>query len=150
MSLQSFHWFATHAALADILRILKPGGKLGLIWNLRAANVPWAARLDAIVNRVEGDTPRYYTGAWRAAFPLDGFGPLNEHHFSVGHTGSPEDVIVNRVRSTSLIAALAAGEREKIDSEVKALIADEPLLAGRDVVTVPYETAAFYVEKLSR
>jgi SAM-dependent methyltransferase len=66
--LQSFHWFATHAALADILRILKPGGKLGLIWNLRAANVPWAVRLDAIVNRVEGDTPRYYTGACEPRF----------------------------------------------------------------------------------
>jgi hypothetical protein len=112
--------------------------------------VPWVARLDAIVNRVEGDTPRYYTGAWRTAFPLDGFGPLNEHHFSVGHTGSPENVILNRVRSTSFIAALAADEREQIDSEVKALIADEPLLAGKDVVTVPYETAAFYVEKLAR
>jgi SAM-dependent methyltransferase len=147
---QSFHWFSTHAALADILRVLKPGGKLGLIWNLRDASVPWVARLDAIVNRVEGDTPRYYTGAWRAAFPLKGFGPLSEHHFSVGHTGSPEDVILNRVRSTSFIAALGAEEREKIDSEVKALIADEPLLANKDVVTVPYETAAFYVEKLAR
>ncbi|MEA3090191.1 MAG: hypothetical protein QOJ04_1533 [Caballeronia sp.] len=59
-------------------------------------------------------------------------------------------MILNRVRSTSFIAALAADEREKIDSEVKALIADEPLLAGKDVVTVPYETAAFYVEKLAR
>lgn len=41
-------------------------------------------------------------------------------------------------------------ERENIDSEIKALIANEPLLAGKDVVTVPYETAAFYVEKLAR
>lgn len=147
---QSFHWFSTHAALAEILRVLKPGGKLGLIWNLRDAGVPWVARLDAIVNRVEGDTPRYYTGAWRAAFPHEGFGALNEHHFSIGHTGSPEDVIVNRVRSTSFIAALAADAREKIDSEVRALIAAEPLLADKDVVTVPYETAAFYVEKLPR
>jgi len=147
---QSFHWFSTYAALAEILRVLKPGGKLGLIWNLRDANVPWVARLDAIVNRVEGDTPRYYTGAWRSAFPFDGFGPLNERHFSVGHTGSPGDVILNRVRSISFVAALGADEREKIDNEVKALIAGEPLLAGKDVVTVPYETAAFHVEKLAR
>ncbi|HMC47476.1 MAG TPA: SAM-dependent methyltransferase, partial [Caballeronia sp.] len=83
-------------------------------------------------------------------FPFDGFGPLYEHHFSVGHTGSPEDVILNRLRSISFIAALGADEREKIDSEVKALIASEPLLASKDVVTVPYETAAFYVEKLAR
>ena len=73
-----------------------------------------------------------------------------ENHFSVGHTGSPEDVILNRVRSTSFVAALSVDEREKIDSEIKAVIAIEPLLAGKDVVTVPYETAAFYVEKLAR
>jgi SAM-dependent methyltransferase len=145
---QSFHWFATHTALAEIHRVLKPGGTLGLIWNLRDARVPWVARLDAIVNRVEGDTPRYYTGAWRAAFPFEGLGPIDEHHFKQGHTGSLEDVIINRVRSTSFIAALGADERTAIDREVSALIASEPELAGKDVVTVPYETAAFSVQKL--
>jgi SAM-dependent methyltransferase len=146
---QSFHWFATHASLAEILRVLKPGGKLGLVWNLRDASIPWVARLDAIVNRVEGDTPRYYTGAWRNAFPFDGFGPLAEQHFNQTHTGSPDDVIVNRVRSTSFIAALGAGERDVIDREVSALIASEPELAGKEVVTVPYDTAAFCAEKIA-
>jgi hypothetical protein len=105
------------------------------------------AKLDAIVNRVEGDTPRYYTGAWRNVFPYPGFGALDEQHFSHGHTGAPEDVIVARVRSTSFIAALPADERAKIDGEVFALIAAEPALHGKDVVTVPYETAAFFTVK---
>lgn len=144
---QAFHWFATHAALAEIHRVLKPGGRLGLVWNLRDARVDWVAKLDAIVNRAEGDTPRYYTGAWRDAFPHAGFGPLQEAHFSIGHTGSPEQVIVARVRSTSFIAALPADQRAQIDEEVRALIAAEPSLAGRDTVTVPYETAAFCVVK---
>ena len=30
---QAFHWFATPAALADMHRVLKPGGRLGLVWN---------------------------------------------------------------------------------------------------------------------
>jgi hypothetical protein len=80
-------------------------------------------------------------------FPFKGLGPLHEQHFSVGHTGSPEDVIVNRVRSTSFIAALAPEQRARIEEEVKALIAQEPTLSGRDTVTVPYETAAFYAVK---
>ena len=146
---QSFHWFATREALADILRVLKPGGKLGLVWNLRDARIDWIARLDAIVNRHEGDTPRYYTGEWRAVFPFDGFGPLHETHLAHGHTGTPDDVIVNRVRLTSFIAALPADERVKIDEELRALIASEPSLAGKREVTVPYETAAFCVEKLA-
>src|SRR5471030_3343863 len=143
---QSFHWFSTHAALAEILRVLKPGGKLGLIWNLRDPRVDWVARLDAIVNQVEGDTPRYYTGAWRKAFPHAGYGPLQETHFALGHTGSPEDVLLNRVRSTSFIAALPEHERRVIEEQIRTLIEAEADLKG-DVGTVPYQTAAFVAQK---
>lgn len=140
---QSFHWFANREALDEIHRVLKPGGRFGLVWNLRDARVPWVAKLDAIVNQYEGDAPRYYTGAWRNAFPHDGFGALAETHFSLGHTGSPEDVIVHRVRSTSFIAALPEATRAGIDEAVRALIDTEPELQGKAEVTVPYETAAF-------
>jgi SAM-dependent methyltransferase len=145
---QSFHWFASRAALDEIHRVLKPGGRLGLVWNLRDARVPWVAKLDAIVNRYEGDAPRYYTGAWRNAFPHEGFGPLVDTHFSLGHTGSPEDVIVHRVRSTSFIASLPEAARAETDAAVRKLIESQPELSGKHEVTVPYETAAFVAIKL--
>lgn len=144
---QAFHWFASAEALTEIARVLKPGGKLGLIWNLRDTQVSWVPKLDAIVNALEGDTPRYYTGAWRKAFPHPVFGALQLQQFHHGHTGSPEDVIVNRVRSTSFIAALPDAQRAKVDEQVRALIASEPQLRNKDVVTVPYETAAFVAVK---
>jgi SAM-dependent methyltransferase len=144
---QAFHWFASNEALSEIARVLKPGGKLGLVWNLRDTRVSWVPKLDAIVNALEGDTPRYYTGAWRRAFPHAAFGPLQEQHFSHGHTGSPEDVIFNRVRSTSFVAALPAVERARVDEQIRALIAAEPDLRGKDVVSVPYVTAAFVAVK---
>lgn len=145
---QAFHWFATAEALAEIRRVLKPGGKLGLVWNLRDASVPWVARLNAIADQVEGDTPRYYTGAWRKVFPYPGFGPLAEQHFSVGHTGTPEDVIVNRVRSISFVATLPPEAKAKIEAQLRALVATDPALAGQETVTLPYETAAFSVTRL--
>src|ERR1700677_165651 len=37
---QSFHWFATPQALQEIHRVLKSGGALGLVWNLRDDSVP--------------------------------------------------------------------------------------------------------------
>jgi SAM-dependent methyltransferase len=144
---QAFHWFATSAALAGIHRVLKPGGRLGLIWNTRDARVDWVARLDALVNRHEGGVPRHHTGAWRAAFPFPGFGPLHAAHFAHGHTGAPEDVILNRVRSTSFIAALPDAAREELEARLRALIDAEPALRGRDVITVPYETAAYVTVK---
>lgn len=144
---QSFHWFATPEALAEIRRVLKPGGRLGLVWNLRDNSVPWVARLDTLVNHYEGDTPRYYSGAWRQVFPAPGFSTLQEAHFGNGHTGSPDTVIIDRVRSTSFIAGLPAAQREAVDAQVRALIASEPLLAGKAEVTVPYTTAAFCAVK---
>ena len=144
---QAFHWFATSEALDEILRVLKPGGKLGLVWNLRDASVPWVARLDAIVNEAEGDTPRYYTGAWRRVFPHAGLTPLQETQFSQEHTGTPEDVLFNRVRSTSFIAALPPQARQGIDDAIRALIASEPALRGRERIGVPYRTADFVAQK---
>jgi hypothetical protein len=127
--------------------VLKPGGRLGLVWNMRDNSVPWVARLDALVNHYEGDTPRYYTGAWRQVFPSPGFGPLQAAHFGNGHTGSPDAVIADRVRSTSFIASLPIADRETVDAQVRALIDSEPLLAGKAEVTVPYTTAAYCAVK---
>ncbi|OLF53604.1 class I SAM-dependent methyltransferase [Pseudomonas chlororaphis] len=145
---QAFHWFASREALSEIARVLKPGGRLGLVWNLRDARVPWVQRLDRIVNALEGDTPRYYTGAWRQAFPHPSFTPLQEQHFGNGHSGAPEQVIFDRVRSTSFIAALPQAARAQIDRQIAALIDEEPELRGKSLVTVPYETAAFCAQKI--
>ena len=145
---QAFHWFATPIALDEIRRVLKPGGTLGLVWNARDASVPWVAALNRIVDAHEDAAPRFASGAWRRAFPHDGFGPLHEQTFRHAHTGSPEDVIINRVRSTSVIAALPAGEEAKVVAQLRALIAGEPSLAGKDEVTVPYTTSAFWAKKI--
>jgi SAM-dependent methyltransferase len=144
---QAFHWFASTAALKEIHRVLKPGGKLGLIWNMRDESVGWIAQLTRILNAHQADTPRYASGAWKRVFPFAGLSPLREDYFWHGHTGSPEDVIINRVRSTSFIAALPADEEAKVVTQVRALIASEPSLAAQAVVTVPYTTAAFSSEK---
>jgi SAM-dependent methyltransferase len=146
---QAFHWFATAEALAEIRRVLKPGGKLGLVWNVRDERVGWVARFGEIVNRLEGDTPRYHHGAWRKVFPCEGFGPLNEQHFGHVHRGDPEDVIITRAKSVSFIAALAPERREEVVEELRALIAGEAALRGQAEVEFPYETAAFYVVKVA-
>src|SRR5262245_17715165 len=55
---QSFHWFANAGALKEIRRVLKTGGILGLIWNIRDESVAWVASLARIFDAHEGDAPR--------------------------------------------------------------------------------------------
>jgi SAM-dependent methyltransferase len=145
---QAFHWFANAAALAEIRRVLRPGGRLGLIWNVRDERTPWVAELTRIMNAYEGDAPRYHTGAWRRLFPADGFGPLQQRSFPHGATGPAERVIVDRVMSVSFIGALAPDEQAQVADAVRAVIAGTPDLADRSEVTFPYETAAFVAEKM--
>ena len=140
---QSFHWFASRAALAEMRRVLKIGGALGLIWNVRDESVDWVAALTRIIAPYEGDAPRFASGRWSAVFPADGFSPLEQRRFPHAHVGPPERVIVDRVLSTSFIAALRAAEREKVAAEVRKLIAATPALAGRAEVAFPYQTRAF-------
>lgn len=146
---QSFHWFATRAALAEIHRVLKPGGRLGLIWNMRDENVEWIAQLSTIITPYEGDAPRFAKGTWRQVFPFEGLTPLKEDHFHHAHIGSPEDVIINRLRSVSFIAALPADEEAKVVAKLRALIDATPTLAGKDEVSVPYSTVAYWTEKIA-
>jgi len=144
---QSFHWFASKAALAEIHRVLKPGGRFGLIWNVRNESVDWCAAMTAIMAPYEGDAPRYRSGEWRKVFPADGFGPLREEQFRNGHTGHPEQVIVERVLSTSFIAALPRPQQLIVAARLRDLIAMTPSLNRREEITVPYQTVAFSCER---
>ena len=140
---QAFHWFATRAALDEIARVLKPGGRLGLVWNVRDESVDWVAELTRIVTPHEGDAPRFYKGSWRQAFPHPAFGPLQESVFEYVHEGPPQQVIVDRFMSVSFIAALPAQAQAGVRAQIENLIATHPALRGRDMLQFPYHTRAF-------
>jgi SAM-dependent methyltransferase len=139
---QSFHWFAKPAALTEMRRVLRPGGALGLVWNVRDARVGWVAALTTILDRYQGDAPRHESGQWRALFPAPGFTPLSERCFVYEHVGSPERIIVERALSVSFIAALPTDEQARVADEIRALIAATPSLADRSTVAFPYVTHA--------
>lgn len=141
---QSFHWFASPAALAEIHRVLRPGGMLGLIWNVRDQSVDWVASLTKIMAPHEGDAPRFDSGEWRRVFPARGFGPLLEKSFAYSHVGAPAQVIVERIASVSFIAALDAPVRERVLDQVRSLIAATPALAGAKTVEFPYVTRVYW------
>ena len=145
---QAFHWFATAEALAEMHRVLKPAGILGLIWNTKDASVPWVQAAYSVIEPYEGDVPRFHTGAWRDVFPAQGFGPLHEECFRHQHIGTPETVIVDRLLSVSFISSLPEAEREKVATKLRSLIATDPALAGQPQIAAPYTTLAFSTERL--
>jgi len=145
---QAFHWFANPASVAEFRRVLRPGGKLGLVWNVRDESVDWVARLTAIMTPHEGDAPRFYKGDWKRVFPAEGFGPLELSSLPYEHVGPPQQVIVDRVMSVSFIAALPPAQQDAVRAQLDRLIASHPELAGRDTVAFPYRTEAYCCTRL--
>ncbi|WDU65284.1 class I SAM-dependent methyltransferase [Pseudomonas poae] len=146
---QAFHWFSTPAALREIHRVLKPEGRLGLVWNVRDESVGWVAAITEIITPYEGDTPRFHTGRWREAFTGEYFSAPEMTCFPYQHVGSPQEVIMDRFLSVSFIAALADAEKAKVTAQLRGLIDTHPDLRGRDTVAFPYQTQAYVCRRLS-
>ncbi|XHS77738.1 class I SAM-dependent methyltransferase [Burkholderiaceae bacterium UC74_6] len=146
---QAFHWFASRESLEEMHRVLKPGGRLGLVWNVRDESVDWMAAITAIITPFEGDAPRYYKGDWRKPFDegFEGFGPLELHSLPHEHVGPPAQVIVDRFLSVSFIAALDDAAKAGVAAQLRHLVDHHPALRGRETVAVPYRTEAFVARR---
>ena len=80
---QAFHWFDGDAAVAEIHRVLRPGGALALVWNRRRMDEPLNQAIEELVAPHRVRTSTFHTGAWRAAFERTKlFGPFGERVFA--------------------------------------------------------------------
>lgn len=119
---QAFHWFRADAALAELARVLRPGGGLALLWNERDETVPWVAEMTRITQwdrRMPYD-PRTDWAALVAA--SDEFTPLE--HAQLRHEQTVDaDGLVARALSSSYLAVAPAEEQAGIAAALRSLVA---------------------------
>jgi len=141
---QAFHWFRGAEALAEIHRVLRAGGRLGLIWNRRDLDQPVQAEIHEVINRHRGETPAHLSGAWRDAFRATSlFGPLTDAHFFLEQVLDADGLVARGV-STSFIARLPEEERGEVEAGLRAIA-----LRHGEPVTLRYVTDCYWCEASS-
>jgi SAM-dependent methyltransferase len=122
---QAFHWFDAPAACTEISRVLRPGGGLAVLWNLRDTDVGWVRDFDATF---EWERLRPYPedGDWAGVLAASGrFGPVTHRRLRWMQTVDA-DTLVDRALSTSYVATWPAERQAEVATAVRALVADFP------------------------
>lgn len=134
---QAWHWVDPVAASAEIGRVVRPGGVLGLIWNVRDDRTDWVRRLTAIMG---GSAAEEMIGenAVRVAAP---FGELEERRWEWTREMTRSELHA-MASSRSLIITSTAEEKTRIAAAMDALFDELGLVEGGSL-SMPYITAAF-------
>jgi SAM-dependent methyltransferase len=131
---QAWHWFDPVRATAEVARVLKPGGGLGLIWNIRDRRDAW---MDALGNM----EPEHDDSGAQSRDPGVGppFAPVERFDLPWRQTTTPE-ALVDLLASRSYVIVLPDAERTALLERVRRFLAEDPRTAGKAEISVPYIT----------
>jgi SAM-dependent methyltransferase len=134
----AFHWFDERAALAEIARVLRPPGVLGLLGNAFDVSPQWVARVREILGPPAIQRP----GHWPSVEDLhDRFEDVDDDEF-------PHQQRIDRAglrdlaSSRSSLATMPADQREDVLASLDRLWEQEPELIGHTDVLLPWRTRA--------
>jgi len=138
---QAWHWFDKPAAAAEFVRVVRPGGVIGLFWNVRDDRVPWMAALSDII---EGEDSMRATRS-------DALAEIAAVHPGVERGDFPHSVAMTPAAVVGLVSTFSyvrlRTDADDVYAAVRTLLATHPDTAGRRVVDVPYLCAAYRVRR---
>ena len=129
---QAWHWFDPQRAVAEVVRVLRPGGRLGLVWNIRDERLGWVKEFGEIVGGERDiadttvDLPKPFTD-------------IATHQVEWTNYMTAQ-ALIDYVASRSYCITSPAEVRTRTLEEVRTLLATHPALANAGGIAVPYVT----------
>jgi SAM-dependent methyltransferase len=140
---QAFHWFDYPKAFAEFARILKPGGRLAIVWNARDKSDPFTAEYSRLmVAAAEGDPAGEREMDARRAKGADAFTPFEKLSFPYVQRLT-EEGLLGRAMSASY-APKSGAAHEKLMLDLRTLHAR---FAQEGMVNLAYGTEVFVTKR---
>ena len=117
---QAWHWFDEATALASVRRVVRPGGTLGLLWNVLDDSDGWPRELAqligmedrlSLVNRADTSPTAVTSGTWRRE--------LFRHE-----QPADAELVTANLQSRSIVIVMPEAEREAHLARARALLPD--------------------------
>jgi SAM-dependent methyltransferase len=153
----AWHWLDPVRAVPEIARVLRPGGRLGVVWTSRDRREDWVAELDLL--RLPGvgaaarpgtprarDDVRARLGREHSVKLPDGaeFGAAASASFRFTRTLAVDDVVEWLATNSSLITASAADRAAGLDRCRSALLRRT---GGAEVIEMPMRSWCWRAER---
>jgi SAM-dependent methyltransferase len=129
---QAWHWVDPERAIPEIARVLRPGGRLGLVWNTRDERLGWVRELGRIIGS-DGDQGRF-----NVTLPAP-FTEPERHQVEWTNYLTPQ-ALIDLVASRSYCITSPTEVRTTTLDQVRKLLATHPALANSSGLAMPYIT----------
>ncbi|MGX1695772.1 class I SAM-dependent methyltransferase [Microbacterium keratanolyticum] len=139
---QAWHWVEPVAGSREVGRVVRPGGTLGLIWNIRDESVEWVTRLTEIMHASSAEE----TLADGGPAVHEPFGALEESEWPWTRTMTRAQMH-SMAASRSYVITASDEERTRIRREMNALF-DDLGIDAEGTIELPYVTRAFRATRL--
>jgi SAM-dependent methyltransferase len=136
----AWHWFDPPVATAEIARVLRPGGVLGLLWSRADPTVEWVAEVRGIGQAAADGSARLSRRGFDVALP-PGHGFVDDLPDAVTVPWTrrmTRDDVAGMVCTYSGVLELPVGEREAVRRAAREHL--DRVRPGEDAVDVPFET----------
>jgi ubiquinone/menaquinone biosynthesis C-methylase UbiE len=132
----AFHWFDHEAALAEIRRVLRPGGGLAVLTTAPDwSGASWAHEVGTLMSELRPEHPGFDGPPWQDAVrAADGWAAPREIRLTAFRPTVTEQ-FVDYIASVSWVASLPQDERERTLARVAAIVS-----AGEAPAELPVHT----------
>jgi len=138
---QAFHWFKFEPALAEIRRVLAPGGSIAILFNQRDERVSWVKTWNDVIEWHSRRIAYYQNTDWTALLQDNGFEDVG-YRATEWNQPLTRDLLAARVRSVSYIADEPPDVQQEYVDRVLALVE-----GFDDSFPLPYVTHVWFARR---